>query len=154
MFLELLKTKHHYLPVVMQNIIDDFREVIVRCIDPSDNKHLHREIKTFSNRTNGWYLTRTGIVKAHCFTQRERTEANSLLSSGSIASWTRMDGSFWRRSSSSRRRCLSSSLPFQAVTGLNKAFPAALRLSRITTWGKKNPPVNMIYVRTFLLNYI
>lgn len=33
-------SKDLYLPVVMQNIIDDFRQVIVRCIDPSDYKHL------------------------------------------------------------------------------------------------------------------
>lgn len=33
-------SKDLYPPVVMQNIIDDFRQVIVRCIDPSDYKHL------------------------------------------------------------------------------------------------------------------
>lgn len=49
-----------------------------------------------------------------------------------------MDGSFWSRSSSAWRRCLSSSLPFQLVTSLYKALPAALRLSRITTWAHKH----------------
>lgn len=30
-------------PVIVQNIINDFREVIGEGIDPSDNKHLQRE---------------------------------------------------------------------------------------------------------------
>lgn len=40
----------------MQNIVDDFREVIVRCIDPSDYKHLQSENITFRNSTGGWCL--------------------------------------------------------------------------------------------------
>ena len=64
----------------------------------------------------------------------ELTEANSLLSSGSMASWLRIDGSFWSRCSSSRSLCLSSSLPFQPLsTGLYRALPAPFRRSKITT---------------------
>lgn len=34
------RIKNVYLPVVMQDIVNYFSQVIIRCIDPSDYKHL------------------------------------------------------------------------------------------------------------------
>lgn len=38
-------------PVIVQDVVDDFREVIVRCIDPSDHKHLQGETTTLTDHS-------------------------------------------------------------------------------------------------------
>lgn len=131
----LLQNEKRCPPVVMKNVINDFREVIVGCRDPPDHKHLKRcYTQNGEKQSSSLPLSNTSCKNDL------PTEANSLLSSGSRTSWMRMDGSFWSRSSSSKRRSLSSSLPFHAVTGLKNALPAALRLSSITTCTHPNTP--------------
>lgn len=112
------------LPVGVEEVVVHLKDVITRSIHPLNDKHLKhkKEMNEIQEK----------LSPGQC--RRCLTGAISLLSSGKVASELRYVGSFCKSSSCSRSLDLSSSLPFHPpLTERNKALPAWLRLSRITT---------------------